>query len=74
MIYFVDCGLAIQKYFVRQFSYSCHQIYFSSLICLVYPLFCIVEQEYGKLVVIFGQKAIRVVSLQESATQSGSYR
>ena len=41
---------------------------------LVYPLLCIVEQKYGKLVVIFGQKAIRVVSLQESATQSGSYR
>ena len=47
---------------------------FFILIFLVYPLFCIVEQKYSKLVVIFGQKAIRVLSLQESATQSGSYR
>ena len=47
---------------------------FHSNFFLVYPLFCIVEQKYGKLVVIFGQKAIRVVSLQESTPQSGSYR
>ena len=40
----------------------------------IFHLFCIVEQKYSKLVVVFGQKAIRVLSLQESATQSGSYR
>ena len=48
-------------------------LFFILIFFLVYPLFCIVEQKYGKLVVIFGQKTIRVVSVQESATQSGSY-